>query len=435
LGYAATVVEANAIRCETREELVSLLFEAAELEHGLCCSYLFTAFSLKAGPDAGLSEQQLETVARWRGQLTGVAKEEMLHLALVSNLLTALGAAPHMGRPPFPQQSRYYPAGITIGLRRFDEKTLTRFIHLERPEGVGIEDDAHRDPALTPSSAGPAAPPGALRRGEEDVEPVREEGLTTVGELYQAIEDGFAYLVDVRGEDAVFIGSPGAQSASDDLGFGELVSVTDLDSARQALRVLVEQGEGVRGNWEEAHYGTFLRMRDELRDTRQADPAFDPAWPVLENPVAKAQPDVEHGGVVDDVMTVMVMDLFNSAYVLMTTMLQRYFAHTDETPDALRALASAAVEVMFSGISPLGSLLATMPAGDRHCGATAGPSFELHRAVALVPHRRVAWLTFQERLVELAGFADRVADQGAPPQVREVGDGLRRIALDLEPYT
>ena len=117
------MAEPQAFRCETREELVSFLSEAAELEHGLCCSYLFAAFSLKSGPAAGLSEQQADAVGRWREHITDVAKEEMLHLALVSNLLTALGAAPHMGRPPFPQQSAYYPAGITIALRRFDEAT------------------------------------------------------------------------------------------------------------------------------------------------------------------------------------------------------------------------------------------------------------------------------------------------------------------------
>jgi len=412
-----------------------LLFEAAELEHGLCCSYLFAAFSLKVGTGSGFTQGQSETVARWRDQIAGVAKEEMLHLALVSNLLTALGSAPHMGRPPFPQQSSYYPAGITIGLRRFDEKALTRFVHLERPEGVGIEDDALRDPALAPSSPGPAAPPGALREGEDDVEPVREDGLTTVGELYQAIEDGFEHLVDVRGEDAVFIGAPHAQSVSDDLGFGDLVPVTDLKSARQALRVLVEQGEGVRGDWEEAHYGTFLRMRGELREAQQADPTFDPAWPVLDNPVAKAKPGVHHGGVVGDELTVMVMDLFNSTYALMTQMLQRYFAHTDETPDALRALAGAALEVMFSAISPLGGLLARMPAGPQHPNSTAGASFEIHRAVALVPHRRAAWMTFQERLAELAEFGDRVADRGAPPPVREVAAALHKVAAELREHT
>ncbi|MGK5172367.1 ferritin-like domain-containing protein [Geodermatophilus sp. CPCC 205761] len=427
------MAERCAIRCETREELVSLLYEAAELEHGLCCSYLFAAFSLRTGADAGLPEDQRESVARWRGLLAGVAREEMLHLALVSNLLTALGAAPHMGRPPFPQQSRYYPAGITIALRRFDEATLTRFVHLERPEGVGIEDDVDEDPALAPSAPGAGAPPGAVRAGDGDGEPVPGDGgLTTVGELYQAIEDGFEHLVDLRGEVAVFIGAPGAQSAADDLGFEDLVPVTDLSSARQALRLLVEQGEGVRGNWEDAHYGTFLRMREELREAQRADPAFDPAWPVVADPVAKARPDVEHGVVVDDELTVAVMDLFNSAYVLMTNLLERYLAHTDESPEALRALAGAAVAVMTSVVSPLGSLVATLPVGGEHAGATAGPSFEIHRAVALAPHRRAAWLTFLERLGELADAAARIADRGAPQAVRGVADALREIRADLQ---
>ncbi|HEX2073650.1 MAG TPA: ferritin-like domain-containing protein [Geodermatophilus sp.] len=424
--------ETTAIRTETREELVALLYEAAELEHGLCCSYLFTAFSLRAGDDPGLDDAQRESVARWRVQILDVAKEEMLHLALVSNLLTALGAAPHMGRPPFPQQSRYYPAGITIGLRRFDERTLTRFVHLERPEGVGIEDDVDGDPALDSSSPDPGTPPGALREGERDAATVPDDRrLTTVGELYQAIEDGFEHLVDLRGEDAVFIGAPAVQAAPDDLGFADLVPVTDLATAREALRLLVEQGEGVRGDWEDAHYGTFLRMREELRDAQRADPAFDPAWPVLENPVARAQPGVDHGAVVDDELAVAVMDLFNSSYVLMTSILQRYFAHTDESPEALRTLAGAAVQVMFSAISPLGGLLATLPAGGAHPAATAGPSFEIHRVVALVPHRRAAWLTFRERLEELARFADRLAGQGAPPLLHEVGEGLRQASSDL----
>ena len=411
-----------------------MLFEAAELEHGLSCSYLFAAFSLKTGPDAGLSPSQSESVARWRGLIVDVAKQEMLHLALVSNLLTALGAAPHLDRPRFPQESRYYPAGITISLRRFDERTLTRFVNLERPDGFDVEVDGETDPALSPSSPGPAAPPGALREGAEAIEEVTKAELTTVGALYQAIEDGFEHLVEVRGEEAVFIGAPAVQAESEDFSFGELHPVTDLTSARRALKVLVEQGEGVQGDWEEAHYGKFLKVRDELRDARVADPEFDPAWPVLENPIVRAHPDVDSGAVVGDELAAMVMDLFNGTYTLMTTMLARYFAHTDESPEALRALADVTVGIMFSAISPLGGLLATMPAGDEHPGATAGASFELHRAVALIPHRRAAWATFQERLAELAVFADRIADHGVSP-AREVGASLRELALQLADHT
>ena len=77
------MAEAKAFRCETREELVSLLFEAAELEHGLSCSYLYAAFSLKDDPGAGLTAEQAASVRRWRNEIAEVAREEMLHLALV----------------------------------------------------------------------------------------------------------------------------------------------------------------------------------------------------------------------------------------------------------------------------------------------------------------------------------------------------------------
>ena len=43
------------IRIESRQELLYLLSEAAELEHLLACSYLFAAYSLKTDDDEGLT--------------------------------------------------------------------------------------------------------------------------------------------------------------------------------------------------------------------------------------------------------------------------------------------------------------------------------------------------------------------------------------------
>ncbi len=48
----------------TCEQVIHLLSEAAELEHNLLCSYLYAAFSLKKGPDEGLSEREAEAVQR-----------------------------------------------------------------------------------------------------------------------------------------------------------------------------------------------------------------------------------------------------------------------------------------------------------------------------------------------------------------------------------
>jgi Mn-containing catalase len=86
-----------------REDLWWLLTAASQLEHMIMCQYLFAEFSLKNGTADGLTPEQAEAVERWRGVLRGIAVEEMLHLALVANLMAAIGGAPtfreHDGAP------------------------------------------------------------------------------------------------------------------------------------------------------------------------------------------------------------------------------------------------------------------------------------------------------------------------------------------------
>src|SRR5215468_8377899 len=121
---------------EHREALIYMLCEAAELEHGIMCQYLFAAFSLKQRTDEGLTDSELDAVTRWRRQISRIATQEMLHMALVHNLLTAVGAAPHLARPNLPQPADHYPAGVQLALLPFGEKALRHFMFLERPEGM-----------------------------------------------------------------------------------------------------------------------------------------------------------------------------------------------------------------------------------------------------------------------------------------------------------
>src|SRR5689334_20156937 len=58
---------------EHREALIYMLCEAAELEHGIMCQYLFAAFSLKQRADEGLTPEELEAVTRWRQTIAHVA--------------------------------------------------------------------------------------------------------------------------------------------------------------------------------------------------------------------------------------------------------------------------------------------------------------------------------------------------------------------------
>ena len=125
---------------EHREALIYMLCEAAELEHGIMCQYLFAAFSLKQSMDEGLSDDELAAVTRWRKLVSQVATEEMLHLALVHNLLSAIGAAPHFARPNLPAPAHHYPAGVHLALVPFGEPALRHFIFLERPEGMDLKD-------------------------------------------------------------------------------------------------------------------------------------------------------------------------------------------------------------------------------------------------------------------------------------------------------
>ena len=117
-----------------REDLWWLLAEASQLEHMIMCQYLFAEWTLKHERD-GLTAEQSEAVERWRKVLRGIAVEEMLHLALVANVMSSIGAAPYLGRPNFPQRSGYFPASIQLDLVPFGERALKHFLYLERPEG------------------------------------------------------------------------------------------------------------------------------------------------------------------------------------------------------------------------------------------------------------------------------------------------------------
>src|SRR5438105_9729200 len=121
---------------DSREELVYLLGQACELEHGLLCEYLYAQFSLKRDVGEGVTRDQLTRIQAWEQTLIDVTKQEMLHLALATNILTAIGAAPHFDRPNFPILCGWYPSDVEIALLPFGERALRHFMYLERPEGM-----------------------------------------------------------------------------------------------------------------------------------------------------------------------------------------------------------------------------------------------------------------------------------------------------------
>ena len=122
------------VRIENRAQLIYLLTEAAELEHGIMCCYLFSAFSMKRNVSEGITEEQMAITNRWRRMLLQIATEEMTHMALACNLLTAVGGKPHTRRPNLPSSPRAYPPTFALRFVPFNRESLGSFIFLERPE-------------------------------------------------------------------------------------------------------------------------------------------------------------------------------------------------------------------------------------------------------------------------------------------------------------
>jgi uncharacterized Fe-S cluster protein YjdI len=401
-----------------REQLAYLLTEAAEIEHGLMCCYLYAAYSLKHGVADGLSKEEAAAVVRWRGVIASIAVEEMLHLALVSNLLAAIGFAPQFARPNFPVAPGYHPSGVVVALAPFDFATLDHFIFLERPEGVVIPDGGGFEP-----------PPLAERLVRGDRLFPSSEDYATVGHLYRGIRHGFSNLAATLGECALFAGDPLAQVGPDIAAFPGLIAVTDLASALRAIDTIVEQGEGTASDSEQSHYRRFLAVRDEYRTLVKAHPDFQPAHPVARNPVMRKPPAPLGKVHVDEPRAARLMDLGNALYGHTLRLLTRAFGQAQDSPAQRRALFDAAIDIMMM-MSPIAELLCRMPAGDANPGVNAGLSFAMARST-MGAQQCANWPLLAERTRELAsGFAEAAKDLG--PLLASTATRLLDVASRLE---
>jgi Ferritin-like len=409
---------------EHREALIYMLYEAAELEHGIMCQYLFAAFSLKQREGEGLTADALEAVLRWRRVVAQVATEEMLHLALVQNLLSAIGSAPHLARPNLPAPARHYPAGVNLTLVPFGEPALRHFMFLERPEGMELKGAEEIDAPVHE-----AVPLMA----EGDIVP-QPQDFATLGHLYRSIEHGIDHLAKKFGERNLFVGPARAQATSEYFHWPELVPVTDLVSAHRAIDTILEQGEGARGHWQNAHFGQFVRILDEYRRLKAANPDFEPARPVLFATVRPSAHDDTVPRITEGVAS-RCTDLFNVGYEVLLQMLHRYFAHTEETDAQLKTLSRAAIALMVGVLKPLGDMITTLPVGPEHPGMTAGASFELfYENDYLVPHREAAWALLEERLRDAVSFCELIqksSDQRVSTALENVQTAFVGVADSL----
>ena len=240
-------------RAITRELALHALYEAAELEHNLMCTYLYAAFSLKDGVAEGLTPEEAEAVGRWRQKLIRVAVEEMQHLAAVWNITSALGGAPRIGRTNFPLDPGLLPAGIVVKLAPFSPETLQHFVFLERPRGSD-----------EPDGEGFAYERNYIRGGNPYAHLI-PMGINydTVGDFYAALSEGLKSMVAQYGEDVAFIGDPSLQLSQSEINMAGCRPVICVKTALAAFDAIVVQGEGAPKDSVDSHYQKFLAIRDK----------------------------------------------------------------------------------------------------------------------------------------------------------------------------
>jgi hypothetical protein len=402
----------------TREQIIHLLTEAAEIEHNLLCSYLYAAFSLKSAPGDGLRTVEAEAVERWRNSIMSVAIEEMSHLALVNNLLVALGGAPHFGRPNLPVPPGYHPAEFVIRLTPFDEATLDHFIFLERPEGSRLGDSAEFEPSVEKRRVPPAR---RITPSANDYE--------TIGEFYGDIRQGVTALAERHGSGLFPDSCMRGQMSPEIVTLPGLMTIGDLKSALEALDTIVEQGEGSRGDREDCHFARFKAIRREWADLVAANPGFIPAHPAAADPVMR-RPLVDEERVwVTALPAAPRLDLANAIYA--ETLILLVQTYSSEAPTSARKGFAAAAMTLMRAMGQLGTALARLPASEQHADINAGMTFAVPRNLGLRAATS-AVPVFVERLAELR---EACLAAGAPelvPVLREA-EGVLAALRQKEP--
>ncbi|MFI0404641.1 ferritin-like protein [Actinomadura sp. 3N508] len=369
------------------QDLADHLHAAAQVELSTIPLYLYGAYSIRT---RGHSQW-----AAPRGvlrSLIGISIEEMLHLALVRNLMVAIGCGDQITFydkkfiPSYPSKMlhRYNPddkdgAEIDLSLGRLSFEQVKTFRRIEMPDDVSSKATTF------------------------DAHPKAVDQYTSLGAFYRSIEKGFCDL-DEKKKIKWALGDARKQYKRafwNEFGNGKPIRVHDLKTAKAALNLIIEQGEGTRKDHQHlkvkhgvedfTHYEKFLRIeRGEEgigavdgadHDIRLDNP--EATWPVLSDPKVADftdQPDVHS-----------LMTLFNAAYCYTLCVLDELYKTSTDDVETVRiqedrhelfsrryGLERNGVAIMQGVLYPIAQVLVStpIPGGKEEGMLHAAPSFE-----------------------------------------------------------
>lgn len=393
------------------EELVDLLQDAAEIEHGLMLQYLYAAYSAKS-----------QVI---KGALRTIAIEEMGHFLSVQNLLIACGAAPYFGRAHWGDPSPFQPYGFK--LEPLSIGSLAKYAIGEMPDPDQVAQGIKADlPTIMNEADTAAGAPVASHR----------VGLL-YAKIYWLLRDDDQPLADPAKEP--WLGFPvGSMAATPDLKGrhvrGDVVAdigdrnalpehwignytsvivapISGRESARKAIARIAAQGEGF-ANTPQSH---FERLVEAWR-IAHASPDF--ALPAATNP------HLGHG-TGEEIASVLgrrFAGLSDGLYKLVLLCTAANLLLPAGMAAAIRRQpARAAIMAMREGLGAVATVLTTLPLRDGSdtpvCGLPFSPSpAEVEPQLAAIIASARASAMEMHALIESIGQAD---DSGALAGVAE----------------
>ena len=273
--------------------------------------------------------------------IRSIVAEEMLHAALATNLLLAVGGSPRYGgreyMPAYPMDLPHHRPPLRLDLSRCTAEIISDvFMRIEQPEVHG-------------------APP----------EPDEFESL---GQFYHALEVGLRELnashdlfsnpqLDSQMSDAAFY----APVKFDTEDSGGLLPISDLESAIDAIEIIIHQGEGLSDErWadpdhqELTHYHKLVQIHDGYSPLGKV-------WPLRTNPSTADYPEA--------IQT--VSNLFNALYSGVYRILDQIFSGESDQ----RRMVGLLYVVMGDLMSRTAHFMVAQELGD---GTNAAPTFEFY---------------------------------------------------------
>lgn len=353
---------------ENPEQLREHIELAIRVELATIPPYLFAMYSI---------EDQSSSAALL---IRSIVAEEMLHAALATNLLLAVGGTPRYAgpdyMPAYPMDLPHHRPPLRLDLAPCSPQTIEDvFMRIEQPQIHG-------------------APP----------EPDEFESL---GQFYHALEIGLE-LVNDRFD--VFSDPQAASQMSnpsyynpvtfDVVESGGLLLISDLESAVAAIEIIIHQGEGLSdARWADPSHQELTHFH-KLSQIHDGKSPLGTVRPLRRNAKSAEFPDEIR----------VASDLFNALYRGLYLTLHRIFAGEPEQPKAIGLLYLLMGDLM----SRTAHFLVEQELDD---GTRAAPTFEYYEFEGDSP------------LEEIRVLADRAASH--EPDLTSVRDAIEGLSLIL----